>query len=210
MAPNVPVPGVNPPFSAAGLDLILGAEGVDQPGSWPGGASGITLGYGYDLSAETANELRRDWTRFLGKAAVERLAGLVGKSGQAAAKLAPTVRDIRVPRAASLAVFMESTLPKYVFCTRAAFPNFDALPLDAQGALVSLTFNRGARMEDRNPGDRKEMRAIRAALADGVQRADLPVIAAQLRQMKRLWVGKGLDGLLARRENEARMVERAG
>ena len=53
------------------------------------------------------------------------------------------------------------------------------------------------------------MRALSADLADGVQRGDLADIAKQLRAMKRLWVGKGLDGLIARREAEARLVEQS-
>ena len=32
-------------------------------------------------------------------------------------------------------------------------------------------------------------------------------IAKEIRSMKRLWEGKGLDGLLKRREREAKMVE---
>jgi GH24 family phage-related lysozyme (muramidase) len=50
---------------------------------------------------------------------------------------------------------------------------------------------------------RAEMRAVRDAVA--VQ--DLAEIAAQLRAMKRLWEGQGLDGLLRRREAEAQLVE---
>src|SRR5687768_10466086 len=34
------------------IDLILKAEGVDQPYKWPGGMSGITLGYGVDIGAD--------------------------------------------------------------------------------------------------------------------------------------------------------------
>ena len=70
--------------------------------------------------------------------------------------------------------------------------------------LVSLVYNRGASMKD-SPGsdNRREMRAIR----DLVPRMDLRGIAAALRSMKRLWAGKGLDGLLRRREAEAVLVE---
>src|SRR5262249_40302876 len=89
--------------------------------------------------------------------------------------------------------------------TEAAFPGVDALPADAQGALVSLIYNRGPRMTDRDPKvqDRREMRAIRDAVLAG----DLKTIAAQLRSMKRLWEGKGLGGLLKRRDAEADLVE---
>jgi GH24 family phage-related lysozyme (muramidase) len=37
----------------------------------------------------------------------------------------------------------------------------------------------------------------------------LRFIAGQFRSMKRLWEGKGLDGLLARRDAEADLVESA-
>jgi GH24 family phage-related lysozyme (muramidase) len=110
------------------------------------------------------------------------------------------LKDIRIDRDVALAVFTNKTVPAYVAQTRAAFPGFDDLPIDAQGALVSLVFNRGASMK----GDRrKEMRAIRDAVPSG----NLPEIARQLRAMKRLWVGQGLDGLLRRRDAEADMVE---
>ena len=33
------------------------------------------------------------------------------------------------------------------------------------------------------------------------------LIAKELRKMKRIWQGKGLDGLLTRREAEAKLVE---
>jgi GH24 family phage-related lysozyme (muramidase) len=53
-------------------------------------------------------------------------------------------------------------------------------------------------------GDRRrEMRAIR----DAVPKKDLKEIATQLRSMKRLWINKELDGLLKRREAEAKLVE---
>jgi GH24 family phage-related lysozyme (muramidase) len=49
------------------------------------------------------------------------------------------------------------------------------------------------------------MRAVRDAVAAG----DLQEIANQIRAMKRLWEGKGLDGLLKRRDAEADLVESA-
>lgn len=207
MAPNTPAPGIVPAFSAAALALITAAEGVDQPGRWPGGASGITLGHGYDLSAESAGELIQDWTPLLGHAVVARLQAAVGKSGQAAAAIASRFADIHVTREHADAVFTTATLPKYRIITKGAFgPHLAELPLDAQGALVSLIYNRGQGMDG---GRRAEMRAIRADLADGVQRGDLTDIAKQLRAMKHLWVGQGLDGLITRREAEARLVEQS-
>jgi GH24 family phage-related lysozyme (muramidase) len=85
------------------------------------------------------------------------------------------------------------------------FPNADKLPGMAQAALLSLVFNRGTSLK----GDRREeMRHIKSLLA-GDSPYDLQAIAKAFRDMKELWVGKGLDGLIARREREARFVEEA-
>jgi GH24 family phage-related lysozyme (muramidase) len=71
----------------------------------------------------------------------------------------------------------------------------EKLPFDAQGALLSLVFNRGASFT----GERRaEMRAIRAELAGG---ASLARIADQLEAMQRLW--PDVRGLRDRRVREA-------
>lgn len=201
----------------AALDLILGAEGVDQPKNWPRGDSGITLGHGYDLSAETAEELKRDWTRVLGEAAVAKLLPAVGKRGLDAARLAPTFFNlVRITPQMADQVFMSATLPKYEAQTAHAFPGVETLPDLVRGALVSLVYNRGTSMD----GDRRrEMLLIRNRIAYFAElspltrlsslKDTLAYIAAKIRAMKRLWVGQGLDGLLTRREAEARLVESA-
>jgi len=67
-------------------------------------------------------------------------------------------------------------------------------------------------------GRRAEMRAIRDAIKayatpgtrlTGAIVECVRLIAEQLRAMKHLWVGKGLDGLIKRREAEAQLVEEA-
>lgn len=197
------------------VDLILEFEGIDQPGKWPGASSGITLGRGYDLAHETRDELRRDWAVWLGIEAVERLATAVGKSGTAAAAIAPRFRDIKIAREAADTVFLQATLPKYEQQTRRTFPGSDLLPDLIRGALVSLVFNRGTSLT----GDRRrEMRSIHELLADWSERdaadrtAKLPAlaaaIAAQFRHMKRIWIGTDIErGMTRRREAEARLVE---
>ena len=182
------------------LDLILDAEGLDQPGKWPGESSGITLGIGYDLGFVTPEEFEEDWSPYLTADDIARLKTAIGVSGEAAHQRASEFSDINVTWDDSVEVFKNRTLPLYSQRTEAAFPGVDQLPADAQGALVSLVFNRGAGMD----GDRRrEMRAIRDAVAAG----DLQEIANQIRAMKRLWIGKGVDGLLKRRDAEADLVE---
>lgn len=187
-------------FSQKAFDLILSFEGMGQPKQWPGGESGVTIGFGYDLGYVTAAQFQEDWGDQLPAEVMTKLKTAIGLKGIPAKNKAATLKDVKIDRAPSLVVFTERTVPQYEAQTRAAFPGFDALPTDAQGALVSLVFNRGASMK----GDRRtEMRAIRDAVPSG----DLQEIADQLRKMKRLWVGQGLDGLLRRRDAEADMVE---
>ena len=47
------------------------------------------------------------------------------------------------------------------------------------------------------------------AIVDLASAGDLAGIAREIRSMKRLWVGLGLDGLLKRRDKEATLVARA-
>lgn len=182
------------------LKLILVSEGLDQPGKWPGESSGITLGIGYDIGFVTPEQFEEDWSPYLTSEEIERLKTAIGLSGQEARQRASEFSDIQIKRADAVEVFKERTLPLHSKRTEDALPGVDQLPANTQGALVSLIFNRGTAMV----GDRRrEMRAVRDAVAAG----DLQEIADQIRAMKRLWVGKGVDGLLKRRDAEADLVE---
>jgi len=180
--------------------LILSFEGLDQPYKWPRGESGITIGRGYDLGYVTASECAADWADYLPKEHIETLKSAIGYKGEAARRIAYRYMNIFVSEESADAVFERNMLPKQMWRTIIAFPGVEELPADAQGALVSLVYNRGTAME----GDRRmEMRTIR----DAVKFGDLVTIVKQLRYMKRLWIGKGLDGLLQRRDAEADLVE---
>ncbi|MEP6686095.1 MAG: peptidoglycan-binding protein [Verrucomicrobiota bacterium] len=189
------------------LEFIIDEEGMDQPWRFPGGDSGVTIGHGYDLGAETEKELRRDWASWLSKEQLDRLREAIGKSGPPAAALCPRFEDIKITTEAADDVFYRCTVPKYYQQTLETFPQMDAYPGVVQGALLSLVFNRGTSLEG---GRREEMRRIRDLLGSGSPKKEtLEEVAAQLRNMKRIWAGKGLDGLVIRREKEARWVESA-
>jgi GH24 family phage-related lysozyme (muramidase) len=185
-------------------NLIFSFEGLDQASDWPGGDSGITIGIGYDLGYVTADEFAKDWSDILVPADLQALNVAVGLKAEAAKEKAPLFKTIRIKMSDAERVFLDRSVPTYAKQTANAFPGLEKLPDDAQGALISLVYNRGPRLTDRDPKveDRREMRAIRDAVAKG----DLQTIADQLRAMKRLWEGKHQDGLLKRRDAEADLV----
>lgn len=177
--------------------------------SWPGGASGVTIGFGYDLGYEKT--LDRDWGPFLNPDQLNRLARCFGKTGSVARQAISGVRDIEIPWDEAAAVFNENTLPQEIRKTLTTFPNAsERLPADAFGALVSLVFNRGT---DLSGDRRREMKAIKIILADNSIPNDAlgRKIAAQFRSMKRLWpdVKSSDNDLNDRREAEAQLIEQS-
>jgi GH24 family phage-related lysozyme (muramidase) len=191
-------------LSQKALDLILSYEGFDK-GGWPGGDSGCTIGFGYDLGYHTFGQFAEDWRTHLSANDFRKLRALVGVKGTRARDMARVTGTVAITRDAARAVFMAKSVPRAIAATIAAFPGVEKLPPDAAGALISLVFNRGGRMKDNDPQvqERREMRAVRAA----VERVDLMDIAVQIRSMRRLWEGKNLGGLIRRREAEAALVE---
>jgi GH24 family phage-related lysozyme (muramidase) len=172
--------------------------------TWPKGASGMTLGIGVDCGYYTPTELEKLFY-FLPKDQLEIVKGASGKTGQAGKEYTEKHKNsgIVVSWDQAIEIFDNLTWPKFARLTEKTFPEVDKLCDDAYGALVSLVFNRGTSLI----GDsRKEMRNIR----DLVPKKDYKGIAKELRNMKRIWQGKGLDGLLTRRESEAKMVESCG
>jgi hypothetical protein len=173
------------------MPLLTTYEAVDQPYNWPGGDSGITIGWGYDLGYVTSDQYARDW-KSLNLNVKSALARAIGLRGEPARSVASTFRGIRIEEKAAVDAFFHADYPRYYTMTERTFPGLRELPPAAQAALVSLIYNRGEKMGGDN---RKEV----ALIHDAVLAKDLPEIAKQLRSMSRLWIGKGLDGLVERR-----------
>lgn len=198
-------------LSPKGWDLVMefevgGGEGYYRKAlarpTWPGGESGVTIGIGYDLGYTPRARFLSDW-HSLPDEVRDRLGAVIGVKGLRARERCKELRDIVISWEDALEVFERETVPFWIAQTKVAFPGVEGLPWDAASALVSLVFNRGPAMEGEK---RREMREIREA----VKRKDLKRIAQQLRAMKRIWQGKGLPGLLRRRDAEAALVEAAG
>ena len=202
-------------LSKKSLDLILefevgGGENyynkfLKSP-TWPGEQSGVTIGVGYDLGYVNKTEFSEDW-KDLPKEIFDRLYKVVGIKGIAAKNLVRGLKDITIPWDISLKVFNNKTVTKFYNLTKETFPNFDNLPEDAKGGLVSLVFNRGNALE----GDRRrEMKLIRDGmkLVSSYDQKALTFIANQIRNMKRIWIGGSIEkGMSRRRDAEAKLIE---
>lgn len=198
-----------PRSSQAAIDLVVAFEVTSravyikkyQKPEWPGVASGVTVGIGYDLGYMTQEQITKDWAPHLPAAMVAMMHKCAGKKGQAAKAILPEARGvISVPWGAAMAVFEESTTPRYEAALLKAIPAAKNLNADCFGVLFSLTYNRGASYTMK--GDRyREMRNIRAYVTSG----DYDRVPGEIRSMKRLW--PGTPGLLRRRDAEAKLFE---
>ena len=177
------------------LALIESFEGCPPHPEWPGGDSGITIGIGCDIGADPDSlALWRPWLPADDYQRLERVTGLTGDDAEAALD---RVRSIAIPADAAgrvLAVQLGATAA----LVRRTFPGAEGLPEDSFGALVSLVYNRGAKLEGSR---RAEMAAIRDTLEAG--KDWWPRVIEQLGRMTRLWGPPSPFNLSGRRLCEA-------
>jgi GH24 family phage-related lysozyme (muramidase) len=205
------------PISMRATDLIVACEVTSQKkythsyqrATWPGGASGATIGVGYDIGYVTIDWLRQDWQDYVSDEAIANLGTACGVTGRRARQLIPKLGDVVIDWTIADRQFLEQVQPRYVGETENALPNTNLLNPDCLGALVSLVYNRGASFSTghnpkTDPLDRfREMRAIKAHM----QSKEFSSIPAEIRGMKRLWDPASMAGLVQRRELEAALFE---
>lgn len=163
-------------------------------------SSGVTLGYGYDLGHQTAGQLRSELAPYYSDDEVERLVAVAGLKGQDAQDALIDLSDIAISEQDALNLAFD-VKKRYAEDTVKIYPEVIELHPHCQGALLSLVFNRGS--AKLRSASRAEMGQIQDALSKG-QEHEVP---AMIRAMKRVWQGKNLGGLIARREREAVLFE---
>jgi hypothetical protein len=183
-------------------------EKVLSKPTWPGWSSGVTIGIGYDLGYNTKEEIESDWGGLVTDSDLKKLTSVAGVTASAASRSLHRVSGIKIPLDVARKVFAQVTLSKFAALTLGAFKGVYFLPPDAQGALLSLVFNRGSSM-DPHSSRRREMREIRDIILklkgkDSVSQDTLDDISSKIREMKRLWSS---GGLLPRRDSEAKRVK---
>lgn len=166
---------------------------------WPGASSGATIGVGYDLGHASKQVILADWIQHPQQQELPRGSGF---TGQAARAVTAQMQHVTTAWPLAQDVFRCTSVVNYWRMTERAFgkPFASAHP-NAQGALVSLVYNRGSSMT----GDRRrEMRAIRD---DCLPAQDYSCVAANLRAMTRIWTGTDIEkGMRARRYAEATLA----
>lgn len=191
------------------IDLIIAFE-VGSPETYtakyqgpiyPGGASGPTVGVGYDLGHAMSSVILRDWERSPHAVRMATAAGVFGP------KLSPAWvkrhADIAIEWGLARQVFDQTNLLAHCRIAERAFgKGLNKLAPACKGAVVSVVFNRGGSMK----GDsRREMRTIRdVCLVTG----DESCVADQIRSMARINKGTSIErGITRRRNQEAALCE---
>lgn len=178
---------------------------------YPGVASGITIGVGYDLRYCSLAEFQNDWGNYLPNAVLQELKQDLDQKGSRLRAETLKAKGIEVPFYAAWQVFVRKTLPSFYQKTLTVYPSLASLPNFCPSVLVSLVYNRGPALAGKN---REEMANIQRILAtaeqarqQGKTRAEvnqllLPV-ADELLEMKKYW--PVTSGLVKRRQLEANL-----
>ena len=164
---------------------------------WPGGASGITWGIGYDGGHQARPVILREWRAHVAAPRLAETAGIIGERARVAL---PNYRDIVVPWAMAVGVLDAYVIPRYWAAARRAYGRqLDAAPIGVQCALISETTNRGEAMAGARRAERRTIRD--QCLPAG----DAECVARQLEASCRVWANDRINGpgLCARRRAEA-------
>lgn len=191
--------------SKESFEYVLEVEQYQEFPYVPGGtsASGITIGYGYDLGYQPEASVRSDLNGLYTSDEIDKLVDVLGKTQESARTALSKVSDISISKdnALTLALRMKK---RYAEDTVEAYPQVIDLHPHCQGALLSLVINRGNSFTKPSAESRLEMKQIRDDL-DANKPENIP---GRLRAMKRIWEGSGQGGLLKRRDKEADFFER--
>lgn len=163
---------------------------------WPGKASGVTIGLGYDVGYTTQMQLQEDWSGILQPSEIMRLARYCGKSGSICQTFLPI--PIRISWEDALKVFYNTSLTHHTSIAAGVYGGLEKLHPYEQTAIVGLVFNRGGSLIG-------ERRLEMAQLVDAIKSDNDKMMASLIRHMERLWPDS--KGLRYRRELEAKYIE---
>ena len=169
---------------------------------WPAGASGPTIGIGYDCGYVSNGEARIDWDGIVDQTTIEAIVRACGLRGEAAHEFVRAHGgSVTITWDQAIAEFRNREVPKWIGRVQAELSNLEKLAPDCLGALISLAYNRGCSFN--LPGARfAEMRAIKAHMTA----ENFSKIPADILSMQRLWPRDG--DLWRRRAHEAALFRK--
>lgn len=208
--PPTASPRAEPPFRAAGVALVvrweIGSEAqyrrkYSHP-ICPGGASGPTIGIGYDLGTQTQREIRASWGWHPD---VDRLVTASGQTGPSrCAAWVAAHKTITVSYEDAERVFLEHDWPRYEAAAARAYHNgWNGNTGYLHQGLTSVGYNRGFGFDGSR---RAELRVIRDSC---VPAYDAACSAQQNRASCRVWEGTSIyKGICDRRKDESGLMVR--
>ena len=150
------VKGLPLKITTYGLDLIVHFEvgGASyykkayQRPVWPEGASGVTVGIGYDLGYNTKAQIRSDWCGRIPRKMVEALESCAGIKGSKARYYQQKIRwQVVIPLEAAMDVFINRSVTRFSAITKSTSNTIEKAHPYIQDMMLSQTFNRGSSIE---------------------------------------------------------------
>ncbi len=183
-------------------------EMVAQWPHFPGHASGITIGVGYDLRFNTEDDFKSSWSSYLPATHINELAKDIDRKGSKSRAMELRNKGVEIPFKFAWPVLIHKTLPRFYQNTESIYPSINNLPDLCRSVLVSIVFNRGSKLSGSTRREMKEIqRILETADAPHMNREQkkdlLQNVEEEILSMKRLWA-RG-SGLLKRRQDEANL-----
>lgn len=124
------------------LGLLIQLEGFRGHPYWPGGQSGVTLDFGFDMGQQTADHFRALYGRLWEPAAVDELAAAAGLRGAAirAWMRQLTTHEWPITRSEAARILPRAAGPYWHAAVRAC-PALRTAPPRVQTALLSVTYS---------------------------------------------------------------------
>jgi len=171
--------------------------------AWRTTSSGVTVGFGFDVGYNSKSDIEKACKGILSSSEIKALQSVSGLKGRRAYYALSKVKyRVNVNWDEAEKIFMKDSLPRFSALTAKAFNlTNDRLHPHANGALVSLVFNRGSKVD--YSSRRKEMAWIRHNIKVGNEKA----VPSNIKSMKRLWSYNKLKGLHLRRNAEASLFQ---
>ena len=153
--------------SKESVNLILTYESYQKFPYVPSDASGITIGYGYDLSQQTEANIRNDLNDIYSRDDIDKFINVSGRAytGDTARTALDDVDNISISKDDAY-ILATRTNKRYAQYVVDIYPEAISLHPHCQGALLSLIFNRGNKLTDARNSTRREREEMRNIQSD--------------------------------------------